>query len=334
MIKNYVKGLLLGASIFIGFEASSQGFISDFENLPLDTNSYWNGSNESGGFTYGLAYFENSYDTTWGSWTGFSYSNMVDITTAGWGNQYSVYTGVGYDTSANFAIANVNQYSPQRIKFVPSQEVQGFYITNTTYTALSMRDGDSFSKIFGADTLPNGSDTNHLGQTITDEDWLKVSIYGMQNDTVNTQFVVDYYLADFRFADDAQDYIVDSWNWVDLASLGEVEGLHFEMSSSDVGSYGMNTPAYFAMDNLTVGNIASKAEEISNLVTIYPNPATDRLNIKVSSKYFTVSIFDNVGRIVKTSNKNNIDIADLNAGMYVVSINVGDVNVIEKLIVK
>ena len=54
----------------------------------------------------------------------------------------------------------------------------------------------------------------------------------------------------FRFVDNAQDYIVDDWTWVDLTGLGPIVGLEFTMSSSDVGEFGMNTPSYFAMDNV------------------------------------------------------------------------------------
>jgi hypothetical protein len=43
---------------------------------------------------------------------------------------------------------------------------------------------------------------------------------------------------------------LDGWTWIDLISPGDVIGLEFSLSSSDAGTYGMNTPAYFAMDNL------------------------------------------------------------------------------------
>lgn len=334
MIKKIIKSIVLGASLLMGVNANSQGFVSDFEGLALDSNNYWNGSDLSGGFTHGLAHFENSYDTTYYSWTGFAYSNQVDQTTAGWGNQYSSFAGEGYNGSEIFSIVNVNSYNPQKISFSPAQTVQGFYITNTTYAALSMRDGDAFAKAFGADTLPNGADTNHLGQAITGEDWFKVSVYGVNDDTVNYNIVVDYYLADYRFVDNIQDYIIDDWNWVNLLPLGDVEGLHFELSSSDVGMWGMNTPAYFAMDDLTVGIGTSKEERLSSLISIYPNPANDRINIKVPSNDFTVSITDNLGREVKFLSKRSIDISDLEAGMYIISIDVEGVRVIEKLIKK
>ena len=61
---------------------------------------------------------------------------------------------------------------------------------------------------------------------------------------------VEFYLADYRFADNGEDYIVDTWEYIDLSSLGAVKSLEFGLSSSDVGDFGMNTPAYFALDTV------------------------------------------------------------------------------------
>ena len=63
---------------------------------------------------------------------------------------------------------------------------------------------------------------------------------------------VDFYLADYRYADSSQDYIISAWEYIDLSSLGSVDELSFSLSSSDNGSFGMNTPNYFAIDNIGV----------------------------------------------------------------------------------
>jgi len=110
------------------------------------------------------------------------------------------------------------------------------YVTNTTYAYLSMRNGDQFAKKFG------GTDGN-------DPDWLKLTITGIDKDNNPTEQVV-FFLADFRFSDNSQDYIIDKWKWVDLTSLGTVVGLELSISSSDVGAFGVNTPSYFALDAL------------------------------------------------------------------------------------
>ncbi len=45
---------------------------------------------------------------------------------------------------------------------------------------------------------------------------------------------------------------LNDWTYFDLSSLGEVTSVYFTMNSTDVGSYGMNTAAYFCMDKFQV----------------------------------------------------------------------------------
>ncbi len=207
-----------------------------FDDLSLAANSYWNGSDGSGGFTSGGVHFNNNYNAAYGSWDGFAYSNMTDTTTPGYGNQYSAITGGGAGGSANYGVSYMGYSTPPTITFAGITDISGMYVTNTTYAYLSMRDSDSFAKKFGGD---DGSDP----------DWFKLSTWGIRADGSLTS-PVDFYLADFRFTDNSQDYIVNDWTWVDLSGLGNVVGLQFSLSSTDNGAYGMNTPAYFALDDL------------------------------------------------------------------------------------
>ena len=59
---------------------------------------------------------------------------------------------------------------------------------------------------------------------------------------------VDFYLAH-------NGSIVNTWQSVDLSSLSAAKTLEFDLTSSDTGPYGMNTPAYFAMDNLKLSAV-------------------------------------------------------------------------------
>ena len=61
---------------------------------------------------------------------------------------------------------------------------------------------------------------------------------------------VDFYLADYRFENNGDDYLIQDWTWVDLTGLGAATQLEFDLDSSDVGQFGMNTPAYFAIDDI------------------------------------------------------------------------------------
>jgi hypothetical protein len=213
--------------------------IASFDDLALEAEDYWNGSDGSGGFVSGPAFFCNSYNPDWFSWSGWAYSNVTDNATPGWGNQYSAITGEGRssESGSNYGVSFASPPSGIIFNDGSAHEVSGFYVTNATYAALSMRDGDDFAKKFGGD---DG----------TDEDWCKLTVIGyIRGDSASSAAI---YLADYTSANPEEDYIIQDWEWFDLSGLGKIDSLSFSMSSTDNGDWGMNTPAYFAMDDLTV----------------------------------------------------------------------------------
>ena len=208
-----------------------------FEDLTLAPESYWDGSDASGGFTSGGFFFENNNS---GWWKGWSYSNVTDNTTPGIGNEFSAIPGSGVDGSSNYGVAfgwddPFALFGRPRTELAGPRVIDGPYFTNTTYAYLSMLNGDAFAKQFG-------------GLTGDDEDWFLLTITGLNGETETG--TVEFFLADYRFANNALDYIVDQWTWVDLTSLGEVTALEFDLGSSDVSGGFLNTPSYFAMDTL------------------------------------------------------------------------------------
>lgn len=73
-----------------------------FADLPLASEDYWNGSDQSGGFKSRNVQFKNTYNAAWGSWAGFAYSRVNDTNTPGYGNQYAVWTpGTGVGGNGN-----------------------------------------------------------------------------------------------------------------------------------------------------------------------------------------------------------------------------------------
>ncbi len=308
--------------------------ISTVETLTLSPNSYWNGSSKPFGTTFsnGNAIFQNKYDTAYsGIWSaGWAYSNKKDSTTAGYSNMYSARTAVGYKGSANYLVGQQNA----KIILNPTaagKVVSGFYVTNSTYAAISMKNGDAYGKKFG------GTSTN-------DKDWFKLTVYKWLAG-VKTNDSVDFYLADYRFTNNAQDYIVTTWQWVDLTSLGNVDSLLFKLSSSDVGKYGMNTPAFFCMDNFTTAAGTVSVPEINSdnsFYSIYPNPATDIVNIDISKlidKNVFLNITDITGKVIysqksTTSNLISIDLNAFSSGIYFVTITGDNTFINKKLIIK
>lgn len=246
MNKTITLSVILLFLITIG---TVQAAIVTFDDNALAYNSHWGGAGSGEtGFTSGDAYF--SHDDITSAWSGFVYTNRTDTTTPGYTNQFSAITGGGAQGSANYGIAYIpldwqnGTYDPipQTVSFgaVTGEDynttLSGAYFSNTTYAYLSMRDGDTFAKKFGGDSG-------------NDPDYFKLMISGI-DEHGNYTGTVDFYLADYRFDDNSQDYIIDDWTWVDLSGLGDVVGLEFSLESSDTGDYGINTPAYFAMDTI------------------------------------------------------------------------------------
>jgi len=229
------KGLWV-LMMVLAVSCTSGGAIVDFEDLPLASESYWNGADSSGGFTSGGAHFNNNYDTTYSSWDGFAYSNITDTAASGYAAQYNAIPGSGQAGSANYAVSYVGWMGPPTMTLTTPMIVDGLYVTNTNYAYYSMNDGDMFAKQFG-------------GATGDDEDWFLLTITG-KNTAGDPTGAVDFYLADFRSADNAEDYILDTWQFIDTTSLGAVKSLEFTLTSSDVGDWGMNTPGSFAIDTV------------------------------------------------------------------------------------
>ena len=297
--------------------------ISNFNDLILADSSYWNGSDGSGSFNSGIMNYVNSYDMSYGMWSGFAYSNMTDNTTAGYTNQFSAYTrggmDAGEDGGTNYGIAYVptdwasgsNDPIPVATNFNDNKAhyVNGCYVTNSTYVFLSMRDGDGFAKKFG-------------GESGNDPDWFKLCVYGIDSLGNNTD-TLEFYLADFRFSDNSLDYIVDSWRWFDLHSLGKVTGLRFFLLSSDTGNSGINTPTYFCLDNFYFDmNNYEGIDPIDNnncSITVYPNPSNGVFNVKTSENDI-IEVFNMQGQLIyKVTSNNNISHVDLTnqaAGVY------------------
>ncbi len=202
---------------------------AEFEDFELEKNTSWNGSDGTGDFTYNNKIFSNSFYTDWNTWSGFAYSNVINYMYYNESAKYASYPSGGADESDNYLVAH--QFEKIVINFIKPEEPRWVQLTNATYTALAIKYGYGYAKEFG-------------GRDGSDPDWFKLTITGIGTVDEITG-TVDFFLADFRFDDDTQDYIIDKWEFVDLTSLGIVKRLEFELSSSDAG-----TPLYFCLDNL------------------------------------------------------------------------------------
>jgi hypothetical protein len=182
---------------------------------------------------------------------GIAFSHWNDTLMSGYRNQCSIYYidptngNGGHNGSNNFAlhygykdnIWTTAWDGRTIIRLADSTKTAlftEFYVMNSTYAVRSMEYGDNFAKIF----------------SYADKDWFKLIIDGLDvnGNVVRTMDTV--YLADFRRS--SSPGILRDWKRVDLTPLGRVTAIRFDMLSSDTIPYGLNTPAYFCFDDLTV----------------------------------------------------------------------------------
>lgn len=196
------------------------------------------GANEwkSGDFTF-YSYQDNS---EWGTfYYGFIASNEKENEFTGF-EQYRSAQGGAYEGD-NFAVWTYDYYSTNSLKLAKAA-VPGFFVNNNAYTVASMRYGDSYAKRFGK------------------EDFLNLLCIGkLEGNVVDT--------VKFALAKDGK--YIDKWTFVDLSALGEVDEIAFDLESSDNGDWGMNTPAYFCLDNFGAAKPADyKAPEMAEFPSI------------------------------------------------------------------
>ncbi|MEI7979907.1 MAG: DUF4465 domain-containing protein, partial [Bacteroidota bacterium] len=245
--KFYKSALAIGIAALLSANLSAQ--TATFEDIQLQGSNAVKipstGSFNSK-FTSGSCEFNNSYNIGFGGyWTaGWAYSKTNDTITGDYSNLHASYANKGAVNSSNYAVGqNFSNFK------VNQNTLQGLYISNATYAALSMKNGDAFAKKFG-------------GATGNDSDWFKLTVNAFKNGILKTE-KVDFYLADFRFTDNTQDYIVKDWTYLNLLPLGSLDSLQFTLTSSDTGQFGMNTPAFFCIDNVTTNADTATFENLT-----------------------------------------------------------------------
>lgn len=223
---------------------TGQTAAATFENLWLESESSWAGpdykgepgigiygdNQMNGMFLSGAFSFSNTYSLSWYSWEGFAFSNSTATKFDGFADQYNNVVGGGHNSST-YAVA----FSKGTIGIPAAPEgteVSGLYIINSAYTMNTILNGDAYAHKF------------------EQGDWLKVIFTG--NTASGDTTTVEYYLADYRDSDPAKHYAINTWQWVDLSALGTVTSISFALEGSDSGIYGLNTPAYFCIDDVNV----------------------------------------------------------------------------------
>lgn len=135
-----------------------------------------------------------------------------------------------------YLTSNTNSFTLAQITNLNTNksEFKGAWVTNATYAYLAVKDGNDGG--------------GHVKGPFTNNDWFKLTATGYNADKSKIGSI-DFYLADFR---DGKQEIVNTWKWFDWSSIKNADYITFEMSSTDNGEFGMNTPSYFCLDGITL----------------------------------------------------------------------------------
>ncbi|MDL2257121.1 DUF4465 domain-containing protein [Bacteroidales bacterium OttesenSCG-928-I14] len=277
--------------------------VATFEDLSLEPESWWNGSSEEVGFKSGDFFFETVF-SDWGggitSWSGCAYSNVtatdfVDLATS----EFNSVVGKGVEGSDNFAVVYYSEYDgPVQISLQEKANIKGVFITNTAYTAKTIREGNGFAKAF------------------EQGDFLKIVFADEDNNKV------EYFLADYMAENSEYHFVVDSWQWLDLSSLAITSKLQITMESSQVDQFGIQTPAYFCMDNLRAEKARPDAI-CNNLSEEKVYFSSGIIYLEKLQNDCQVNIYSSTGLLIYTEschNNSTIDINNYPFGLYLVEI--------------
>jgi hypothetical protein len=300
------------ALVSITYKGKAQTNFS-FENMSQlsGSNMYWNNSaQQDSGFVLNSVYFPCYYDSSFNYWSGgFALSRVSDTSTTGFGNLYGSRAGMGANGSQNYLVGQQNSviYFDTLISFYPI----GVDICNSTYAALSMQNGDMFAKKFG-------------GVTGNDPDYFRILAVAYDKQSIAFDTAI-FYLSDFTFSNNSQDYIVEDWQTFNFNFNNQtpVYKLEFALQSSDNGTFGMNTPAFYTLDNLSF-NSNSNVENVikNNELNVYPNPSKNIISIYLNKEYDTIKLKSLEGKtvLVQTENLNTVDVSKLENGLYFLEI--------------
>lgn len=276
----------------------------DLNNTGFDSGMVYNGKTGMQQYiTNGDLLMQFGWDTTYKYWSGnwaLSYNHFNKIEPSSMdAHLYAAAPGKGAPYSEKiFAVGQNHAKLTAADPLVLG--VMSLKVSNSLYAYNSMKFGDAFAKKFKA------SDKDSLILVIT------TFFKGVKQES---QRVV---LADFRFMDTTRNFLLDTWRLIQFKEFND--SIQFEMESSDNGSWGMNTPAFFVLDDIQVlHNVGVKTMHLNNM-KVYPNPAVNTLNFVSQKDLKTIEIYNFEGQIILQQSlipsTRTLDVSGLNSGLY------------------
>lgn len=244
-----ILGLILG---FLNFPKHLNAQLTaDFEMFNTNPSGYFAPATSTVFSCPGFV-FPYIWNTAFGGYwqSGWAYTNAYDSSTAGFTNLYGIKAYKGVNQSSVYA---VGQDHSRMVLSLPGSTLSGLYVTNTTYAYKAIKFGDAFCRKFGDTTGTFSAGMYPQGGY---PDYFKLRIQAYRNGILQPDSI-QFYLADYRSPGSANDMILNQWAWCSTAALGRADSLEMRLFSSDVGSFGINTPLFFAIDNAIIDSPTS-----------------------------------------------------------------------------
>lgn len=226
--------------------------VADFENLYLEDESYWGGDFEKTNqfminslFYSGSFAFKNYCLPAMRTWAFFGYSNETntDFTSAEFfTEQFRSSVGHGARSSSNYGIVYCEKTMGHTDMLITNTDqgnvISGMYVSANAYLKYCVLNGDGMSKESDGTT----------GKPFAIGDSVAIKAVGYLNG--EEVAVTSFPLADYRSDNVSDHYILDTWQWMDLSVLGQIDKVRFSMTSTKQNVKGITTPAYFCIDNV------------------------------------------------------------------------------------
>lgn len=318
--------ITLAAALLAASSAGAETVVLDLTKastaLEFDaTNGSWTGTYNEDAESIDsqvFSFIHNSMDPSYKTWWGFTASNMADNSrkddyiTYQFSNmnrggivlnddgtvKTDAYGAPEVSADVPYIVGYYNAYMSRRpcdLTFTDGKayRAKGMYVNLNSYAYYNLEEGNAFSRAF------------------TNGDKFTLTIHGVSPD--GSEKTIDVILSSYTNGDLT---INRTWRYVDLTPLGIINELYFTMTSTDTGTWGMNTPGYFCIDKLTVESKEDGVESIG------VNPQTainyDRASKTVTTNGGFTMVYDAVGNAVMSTEDESFSIAHLSAGVYIV----------------
>lgn len=319
---------IIASAMILGVSMQAQERVIGFEDLLLTPNANYLMFNEEDledGPTIIISYDEEEEikinlhgDIDYGFLAGFDVSNVTDESYNDYSFPLAAQPFSGANGTENYAVGFVN------IDFMgedPSitipleatfENIPDDYVLDHLYISNGI-------------IAYNYIQSNYPHQ----EFYLDLVINGYNGDHLIDSIIVS--LADYR-NNAAQ--VLDDWLKVELNTLANADRLTFDLRSNDnEGGYGINTPAYFAMDEITFVSTISVNEIQAKNLKIYPNPTNGLVHF--SDEVYHFNLINNMGQsVIQSEQMKQLDMTALPAGVYYMNFELSNGKPVTQSIIK